>query len=859
MRDLLWKDSGMFFQRDLPTARTWITAAVNFASLVSEASAATEQDATKVLASEFARLVTSRIPRREPRNGGGSELQSSPRPSSSISGTPSAGLPSVAQPTPVSPLEQVAAALHAKPAPTAPAGVPGRKLGLSAADSPWLGRGGDKLDVRAPEASPAASKQREQAERDTSRQRGTRDRPDSTRDRSRPAGRTSEYAANARASSSTDATAKSVRRPSRSAITPGDKPSLKPAASSSSAPFLAPGSESSTPTDTESTRQQPGDAAVDDRGSRLAEARSVIDAAKSNAAELSDGASDDSPSHSSLGRRRHPARKANDVAEEPEVYLSEKERAAARAAMQERADLRQPHLWYPVARAMKRKLIYHAGPTNSGKTYNALQALKTAWSGVYCGPLRLLALEVFESLNYDGTYCSLMTGQDKRTMPFAKHIACTVEMMDVETVVDVAVIDEIQMIGDDSRGSAWTRAVLGAPAKEVHLCGDPAAVHVVEALCKITGDEFEVKRYERMTSITVMKESIKEDFSDVQEGDAIVAFSRKNIYAIKKQIERSTHHKCCVVYGSLPPETRSAQARLFNDPNSGYRVLVASDAIGMGLNLNIRRVIFHTIEKFDGVEKGLVPPAHVKQIAGRAGRRSSIYPEGFATTLDEESLPYVRECMATPSEPITTAGLFPNPEQLLAFSTVLKPGTPLSTVLDRFLESSQLEGPYFMCRSDAFKEMARALQPIHLPLERRALLMLAPFNTRDLDVKQWYLRYVKDFSMGLPVRLGIQLPIIGADPTLGASSSNTGSNSNNNDVVVDIATDAPRSGDTADKASLQPQLQAAQHKRITVAGLQEDLTALETKAAALDIYLWLAHRFGSTASFPDLGDALAKR
>jgi ATP-dependent RNA helicase SUPV3L1/SUV3 len=131
---------------------------------------------------------------------------------------------------------------------------------------------------------------------------------------------------------------------------------------------------------------------------------------------------------------------------------------------------------------MKRKITYHAGPTNSGKTYNALVALKEAWSGVYCGPLRLLALEVYDSLNLDGTPCSLLTDQERRQAPFAGHVSCTVEMLGVEERVDCAVIDEIQLIGDEFRGASWTRAVLGVPAAHVHLCGDPSAVPVVAAL-----------------------------------------------------------------------------------------------------------------------------------------------------------------------------------------------------------------------------------------------------------------------------------------------------------------------------------------------------------------------------------------
>ncbi|CAN0308198.1 unnamed protein product, partial [Discosporangium mesarthrocarpum] len=103
------------------------------------------------------------------------------------------------------------------------------------------------------------------------------------------------------------------------------------------------------------------------------------------------------------------------------------------------------------------------------------------------------------------------------------------------------------------------------------------------------GDSFELKEYERKTELIASKESLANDYSKVQPGDAIVAFSKADIFSIKEQIEKYTNHKCCVVYGQLPQETRSNQAKLFNAEGTGYDVLVASDAIGMGLNLNIRR------------------------------------------------------------------------------------------------------------------------------------------------------------------------------------------------------------------------------------------------------------------------------
>lgn len=480
------------------------------------------------------------------------------------------------------------------------------------------------------------------------------------------------------------------------------------------------------------------------------------------------------------------------------------EQADGLRMMRKCADLRAPHTWYPLARSLRRRIIYHAGPTNSGKTYNALQALKNAHSGIYCGPLRLLALEVFESLNGDGVHASLATGQERREMPFARHVSCTVEMLSVRDRVDVAVIDEIQMLGDEHRGAAWTRALLGVAAAEVHVCGDPAALPAVRAIAELCGDTLEVQEYARMTALSPSPVSLGADYSSVQEGDAVVAFSRRDVYAIRRVIERKTRHRCCVVYGTLPPETRSQQARLFNDPASGFRVLVATDAIGMGLNLNIRRVVFHSMEKFDGREMGPVPPPHVKQIAGRAGRRSSIYPQGFATTLQDADLAYLHECLAATSPAIPAAGLFPNAEQLIAFAALLPADTPFATLVMRFLQASVVDGPYFMCRDDAIKDIAALLQPYPLTLQQRCTLALAPVNLRNRDVRAYFSSFLAEYCGGGEVRLALQLPLSDA------------------------------------------------------AYLQRDLEALEVKVQVLDVYVWMAQRLGPYG-FPDLQRAVALR
>jgi hypothetical protein len=124
------------------------------------------------------------------------------------------------------------------------------------------------------------------------------------------------------------------------------------------------------------------------------------------------------------------------------------------------SDLREPAMWYPLARMSKRKIIFHGGPTNSGKTYHALQRLKQAdrslGGGLYCGPLRLLALEIYDRLNREGILTSLLTGQERSDVPGSWVKASTVEMINLRDEYDVVVIDEIQMIADKQRGYAWS-------------------------------------------------------------------------------------------------------------------------------------------------------------------------------------------------------------------------------------------------------------------------------------------------------------------------------------------------------------------------------------------------------------------
>ena len=137
---------------------------------------------------------------------------------------------------------------------------------------------------------------------------------------------------------------------------------------------------------------------------------------------------------------------------------------------------------YMVTRRMKRKIYVHLGDTNTGKTYNAVERLKTAKKGVYLSPLRILALENYEKLNSEGVVCDLMTGEEEIINENATHVSCTIEKVNLKQNYDIAVIDEIQMINDSQRGIAWTRALLGLRCNEIHVCG---AMNAKELLIKI--------------------------------------------------------------------------------------------------------------------------------------------------------------------------------------------------------------------------------------------------------------------------------------------------------------------------------------------------------------------------------------
>ena len=412
-----------------------------------------------------------------------------------------------------------------------------------------------------------------------------------------------------------------------------------------------------------------------------------------------------------------------------------------------------PAEWYPVARRLKRKLILHVGPTNSGKTYNALQRLKASNNGLYAGPLRLLAREVYHRFKSEGFRCNLVTGeeviQDLDEFGNKASLSCsTVEMVDLNTEFEVAVIDEIQMIGDTNRGWAWTNALIGVRAHEVHLCGEASIVDLVKKFAHMTGDEVIVKEYKRLGKLHVEERHLANKLSDLKKGDCIVVFSKKKILQYKAEIERLTKLKAGVIYGALPAETRTEQARKFNDGE--YDVLVASDAIGMGLNLRIKRVIFDSHKKFDGTKMIDIPVPHMKQIGGRAGRykvapsattptpslnsESNDESVGYITAFTRDTLKRIHKCMDHETIKVEKAILWPSDEIWSHYISEFPNDTLLSVIMERFKKEVSKSKIYEIAEIDERTKIVQVLESIRgMLLTDMLRIATAPISPRLPD------------------------------------------------------------------------------------------------------------------------------
>jgi ATP-dependent RNA helicase SUPV3L1/SUV3 len=285
---------------------------------------------------------------------------------------------------------------------------------------------------------------------------------------------------------------------------------------------------------------------------------------------------------------------------------------------------------YPIARKINRKWTAYLGPTNSGKTFDAIEALKTSPKGIYLAPLRLLALEVYESLIKNGVKASLLTGEERLIDPHSTITCSTIEMLNIEQEVDLVVIDEIQMLNDRQRGWAWTHAILGSPAKNIIAVGSISAKPILEKITKHFNEEINIVIKERFTPLSITQNLIRP--SDIKAGTLFVVFSKRSVIDWGEFFKRKGF-SVSQIYGDLPPEVRREEARRFRENES--QIMVATDAIAMGLNLPAEYVVIGENEKYDGFSMGRIPTNLIRQIAGRAGRYG-IHDAGYVAGSEKD-------------------------------------------------------------------------------------------------------------------------------------------------------------------------------------------------------------------------------
>jgi len=394
---------------------------------------------------------------------------------------------------------------------------------------------------------------------------------------------------------------------------------------------------------------------------------------------------------------------------------------------------------FPLARNLRRKLILHIGPTNSGKTYTAMQKLKEADTGYYLAPLRLLALEGYENLKESNINASLITGEEQILDEEATHVSSTIEMLNYDVDVDVCVIDEVQLIDDRDRGWAWANAIIGAPAKEVIMTGSPASKEAIVKLAKYLGEELEIVEFERKNPLNLLPYPIS--LKDVKKGTALIAFSRKEVLKLKQKL--SAFFKTSIIYGNLSPEVRKEEARRFREGES--EIVIATDAISMGLNLPIKTIVFTKAKKFDGITERELTPNEIKQISGRAGRYG-LQEQGYVTASSKEVLKIIKKNFNKPDIEISMPfKVMANIEHVKLISNILEE-TSLKTILEFFSQNMTFSGPFVASNIEDMLEIAAIVDNYDLDIVTKFHLSTAPITLSSnyiLGVFESYLQHLQ--------------------------------------------------------------------------------------------------------------------
>ncbi|WP_077396672.1 helicase-related protein [Bombella intestini] len=384
---------------------------------------------------------------------------------------------------------------------------------------------------------------------------------------------------------------------------------------------------------------------------------------------------------------------------------------------------------FRTARALNRRITLVTGPTNSGKSHTALEALAQAESGLALAPLRLLAHEFREAMLSRGVPASLTTGEERIIDPTARHLAATVEMCPFNNPVDVAIIDEAQMLSDPDRGAAWTAAIMGVPARHVFILGAADCIPLVKRIAELCNDPVDEIHLERKSPL---RPAGTLALTDLRAGDALIAFSRRDVLDLRAEL-MAHNRRVAVIYGALSPEVRRAEAARFNRGEAD--ILIATDAIGMGLNLSIRRVVFSTLRKYDGRQTRNLVSQEVKQIGGRAGRFGK-HEEGLVCVLEGAGRPsFIRHMLDAPPEPTLELRPLVQPDADIVQAVAQEMDTDsLYGVLTRIKRAVlRPDDPnYRLADMEQALEIAAALEGVDgLDLSTRWTYAMCPINTRD--------------------------------------------------------------------------------------------------------------------------------
>ena len=318
-----------------------------------------------------------------------------------------------------------------------------------------------------------------------------------------------------------------------------------------------------------------------------------------------------------------------------------------------------------------KKIIALLGPTNTGKTHDAIEKMFEFDSGIFGFPLRLLAREVYEKcvLKVGVEKVALITGEEKIIPSSANFFICTVESMPKDKIVDFVAIDEIQMCADKERGHIFTDRLINARGEKLTMF---LGSQVMQSLIQNLVEDIDFIKKERFSKLSY---GGFKKISRLDRKAAIIAFSIEEVYAIAELVRRQKGG-AAVIMGSLSPKTRNSQVQLYQSGDVDY--LVATDAIGMGLNMDINQIYFSNLKKFDGKKTRRLNLIELSQIAGRAGRYKndgSFGTTGDCETLNSDEIEKIENHNLPDTKLIywrNTNLNFDNPEKLIA-SLELKP------------------------------------------------------------------------------------------------------------------------------------------------------------------------------------------